>query len=49
MIKIGELLTIDLASILMATASLIGAAAAFVVAVAKHKNRQRNTNTKDAP
>lgn len=49
MIKIGELLTIDLASILTASATLLGAGAAFVVAVAKYKNRQRNNNTKDAP
>lgn len=48
MIKIGELLTIDLASIFTAAAPLLAAAAAFVVAQAKARNRQR-TNTKDDP
>lgn len=49
MIKIGELLTIELDSILSAAATLIGAVAAFVVAWAKFKNRQRNTDKKDSP
>lgn len=45
MIKIGELLTIDLASIFSAATPLIAAVAAFVVGWAKVKNRQR----KDTP
>lgn len=47
MIKIGEMLVIDLASILTAAATLTAAMAAFVVGVAKTKNRQRKTKDEE--